>query len=223
MLGVRAGGGFHCCQRWSRWSRTPVELVLGPAAGHDAQRRAEPAVAAGPPRRQRSAAATTSTAWFPARMEQGDRGLPRRYRPGHRGHRRASMSPRRLGCGPAAFGRRGTGVSPTGHAPPALGRARPCRSTQSCSPEPGTGKQWPSPPPGRPSQSGLATAPKSAPATRTAPFHTGLTRPLRAFWPGDRKGWLEPVTQVVSHQPADRSWPGTPSRTTSPSTIHMAR
>jgi hypothetical protein len=30
-----------------------------------------------------------------------------------------------LGCGPAAFGGAGTGVSPTGHAPPALGRARP--------------------------------------------------------------------------------------------------
>ena len=54
------------------------------------------------------------------------------------------------------------------------------------------------------------------------PLPHGPDPALRAFWPGDRKGWLEPVTEVVSHQPAGRSCPDAFAHD-EPVNIHMAR
>ena len=91
-----------------------------------------------------------------------------------------------------------------------------CRSARSCSPDqvPVTVAQ----PSTRPSFSKrAATAPKSAPATRTAPFHTGLT--LRSGPSGPaigRAGSNQSPRSFRTSRPVAAA--RTPSRTTSPST-----
>ena len=91
-----------------------------------------------------------------------------------------------------------------------------CRSARSCSPDqvPVTVAQ----PSTRPSFSKrAATAPKSAPATRTAPFHTGLTRRSGPSGPAiGRAGSNQSPRSFRTSRPVAAA--RTPSRTTSPST-----
>jgi len=190
-----------------------VELVLGPAAGHDAQRRAElrsqPGLTAA-----RSAAATTSTAWFlPGWNKVIAVAAPVSARSPR--SQESSMSPRRSVSGQPSGGGGHGGVS---HRACAVGAwtGASCRSTRSCSPDqvPVTVAQ----PSTRPSFSKRpTTASKSAPATRTAPLHTGLTWSSRP--PGaaiGRAGSNQSPRSFRISRPvaATRS----PSRTTRPST-----
>ena len=125
------------------------------------------------------------------------------------------MSPRRSVAGqPPSGGGRG-GVTLRACAA-GSGTGASCRSTWSCSPDqvPVTALQPSTEPP---FSKRAATASKSAPATRTAPFHTGLTRRPRPPDPAIGKaGWNQSPRSFPTRRPvaAARS----PSRTTSPST-----
>ncbi len=167
---------FHCCQRWPRWSRTASSWSLVQRLGtthSDAPScgRSRASTAAG------SAAAMTRTACLvQTGMEQGSRGG------------RAGISQvaevigelnvaAALGCGQPPGGGGHGGVAHRACAAGA-GTGASCRSTRSCSADqvPVTAAQSST----RPSFSKRpVTASKSAPAARTAPCHTGLTRRSR--------------------------------------------
>src|SRR6266851_1291799 len=191
-----------------------VELVLGPAAGHDAQRlaelRSQPGFHGG-----KVSGSDDQYRLVLAGMEQGDRDC------------RAGLGQvtevigeldvaAALHCGPAAFRGRARGRLTHRACAAGSGTGASCRPTRSCSPDqiPVTVAQ----PSTEPSFSKRpATASKSAPATRTAPFHTALTRRSRP--PGSAigsAGWNQSPRSFLTRQPvaAARS----PSRTTSPST-----
>ena len=180
-----------------------VELVLGPAAGHDAQRpaklRSQPSLHG-----RKVSGSHDKYRLVLAGMEQGGRG----YRAGISqvteviGELDVTAA---LGHGPTARGRRARGRHPPGMRCGRLdGRVLPL------DPElltgPGTGHSRPAL-----HQAILLETTSHSIEVRAcdpdcAPPH-GPDPALQAPRRGDRKGWLEPVTQVVPHQPASRSYP----------------
>ena len=196
-----------------------VELVLGPAAGHDAQRRAElrsqPGFHGG-----KVSGSDDQYRLVLAGMEQGDRGC--RAGTGQVTEVIGELDvAAALGCGPAAVrGRRARGCHPSG-----MRRRRLDGRVLPFDPElltgPGTRNSGPA--------LHQAVLPETAcHGIEVRACHPDCTPPhgpdpaLQASRRGDWKGWLEPVTQVVPHQPAGRSYPVAFTHD-EPVNIHVAR
>jgi hypothetical protein len=175
-----------------------VQLVLGPVAGHDAQRLAElrpqPGLYGG-----RVGGSDDQYRLVLAGMEQGDCGCRAGAGEVTRVVRELDVAAA-FGCGQPPSGGGHGGVTQRACAA-GSGTGVSCRSTRSCSPDqvPVTVAQ----PSTEPSFSKrAATASKSAPATRTAPFHTGLTRRSRP--PGSaigRVGWNQSPRSFRTRRP----------------------
>lgn len=195
-----------------------VQLVLGPAAGHDAQRlaelRSQPGLYGG-----EVSGSDDQYRLIVAWMEHGDRGC----RAGAGEVTEVIGEPdvaAASGCGPAAVRGRTRGRHPAG-----MRRRLRDRRVLPFDPEllsgPGTGHGGPALHPAILLETGCHGAEVGA-CHPDRPLPHGPDPALQASRLGDRKGWLKPVTQAVSHQAASRSCPVAVAHD-EPVNIHMAR